>query len=311
MPISCDTPSPRPRRGSDTGIAARTLVPDGSRRDRQTTAAELGRVRASPRGRNPATARRGVEARSRRRRASISRHPSAMATCDAHMVGTGMLGDVRQRFLHESIRPRSRCYADRLAVGRDLQGAVDRQALDGAHAGDERFERRNEAELVQCRRTQLRDDRSQVLDLALDLLQPRRAAAPAVVPRLDASQGRRQDHPQATETLQGLVMELARPASPLGLGGIQRMTQALCAATVWARTTAVAPLAANARSVISSSSENPSDSMPWSNAASTPSVAPAIDEGCEQRRPGHRAHPARRPRCAGASPTSAIRSHRV
>ena len=37
---------------------------------------------------------------------------------------------------------------------------------------------------------------------------------------------------------------------------------------------AVAPLAANARSVISSSSEKPAESGPWSNAASTPSPRP-------------------------------------
>ncbi len=44
---------------------------------------------------------------------------------------------------------------------------------------------------------------------------------------LDAAQRGGQDHAQAAEALQRLVVQLARPAAALGLGRVERMAQAV------------------------------------------------------------------------------------
>ncbi len=142
---------------------------------------------------------------------------------DTHPVGAGVLGDVRERLLHESVDGGLELLTEarlRLGAG-ERELAVDLESALLAMAVKERLDRRAQPQLVQGGRAQLGDDRAQVGDLPLDMLHGlvhRRLSPPKVI----ASPRGGEQHAQAPETLQGLVVQLPCPAPPLGIRGGQR-----------------------------------------------------------------------------------------
>ena len=91
---------------------------------------------------------------------------------------------------------------------------------------EQRFDRGAQPELVERGRAQLGDDRAQVLDLAGRCVDRVAHRSLRRAPDL-AAQRRGQQYAQAAESLQRLVVQLARPAAALGVGGRQRAAQAV------------------------------------------------------------------------------------
>ena len=104
---------------------------------------------------------------------SISSSPSASPTVDAHLVRAGVLGDVRERLLHQPVdgglELLDRGVRRLPGSGSASSPSISKPALL-AVAVEQRLDRRPQPELVERGRAQLGDDRAQVLDLALDVL---------------------------------------------------------------------------------------------------------------------------------------------
>ncbi len=108
--------------------------------------------------------------------------------------------------------------------GRQRELAFDLQPAVLAMAIEQRLDRDFQPELVQRRGTQLGDDRPQVLDLTLDVLD-RIAHRLLMQVGLSPAQCRGEQHSQTGQALQRLVVQLPRPAPALGLGGGERAAQ--------------------------------------------------------------------------------------
>jgi hypothetical protein len=85
---------------------------------------------------------------------------------DLDAAGASVLDDIRQRLLHEPVGGglQRRRQSTIVAAQREVRGDV--QPRDARGALREGRERRPQAELIERRRTQFRDDRAKVLDLA-------------------------------------------------------------------------------------------------------------------------------------------------
>ncbi len=107
----------------------------------------------------------------------------------------------------------------------EVDADVDLDAVAGGAFG-ERLDRGLRAELVQRRGTQVGDQRAEVGDALLELLD---RLAVGVPQRLGALRARRRGEPDAQrrEALEGLVVQLARPPLALPLGRGQALALAL------------------------------------------------------------------------------------
>ena len=199
-----------------------------------------------------------------------------------------MLDDVGQRLLDEPVdgRLQSRAASRSVAVVRARRRRRPRAVASRPVRSRQRRERRRQPELVERRRAQLGDQRAQRLAIS------RRSAAgrlaQAVAHRLGVArvraQRRREQHLQAAERLQRLVVQLARPALALLLGRGQRCGAGASASTDWAVATAVAALAANdLQQLLVARRRTRGSPSRRSKAASTPRRCAAVDERHQQR----------------------------
>ncbi len=106
-----------------------------------------------------------------------------------------------------------------LAGELDVEADLDAVALDPQR---ERLERALRSELVERRGPEVGDERAEVADL---LLEPLDRVADGGLERAGAARpsGRAEQHLQAGEALKRLVVQLARPAAALVLGGHQAL----------------------------------------------------------------------------------------
>ena len=166
--------------------------------------------------------------RRRGRRAWISSPRSI--DLDLDPLSVRVPGRVRERLLDDAVDGRLDVRIEpRLAestVVLEPDGRIDLEPVRRLDALDQRIQSGPESELVERRGTQLGDQRPQVRDLLAELLD--RAVERRLQRRqvLAAPRGGEHDA-QPAEPLQGLVVQLARPAPPLLLGRPQGSPQSV------------------------------------------------------------------------------------
>ena len=183
-----------------------------------------------------------------------------------------MLDDVGERLLKQPVDGRlefglERHRARRVTTRPTISSPADAPALE------QRLDRRPQSEIVEQRRSQVGDDRAQVVGLQLDVLDGltdrrlcRRAPGCAAGPRRAARAGRREP---------GASGRGARgPSAPARRRRRVIVARSRSASTLRWITTALAAEEAKVRSSCSSSTLNVPLSLPWSKAASTPTPAP-------------------------------------
>ena len=144
-----------------------------------------------------------------------------------------MLAGIGEGLLHDPVHARLQLAREAFARVVALEGECDlglNLQPSAASPVQERHERRLEAELIERRRTQLGDERTQRRDVELELIE-RLVDRPGHERRVSASPSAREDETEVAERLEGLVVQLARPPTALNL----RRGQALAAALVGGR----------------------------------------------------------------------------
>src|SRR5271157_5473948 len=91
-------------------------------------------------------------------------------------------------------------------------------------AVEQGLKRRPQSQLIEGGWAQLGDDRPQVLNLMFDVTHGLAYGLPSLRETVKA-QYRGEQHPQAAQTLQRLIVQLACPAGALSLGGCERAAQ--------------------------------------------------------------------------------------
>ena len=227
-------PASRPGSRSPRRATARRVQPAGPSRARSSARRAATRcrarrrrarcARASRRARGP---RRGARGRSRgRRRARVTVDGAVRALdLDAHALGLRVLGDVRQRLLHDAV---DRALGLRLRAGL----APEREPASRRRARSRRSARPGARAPARGPSSSSAAGRSSAIRLrsesistfvCIDRVADRRAQRL----RRPGAQRRRQQHAQAAEPLQRLVVQLAGPAPPRLLVGGDRVAQPL------------------------------------------------------------------------------------
>jgi len=148
---------------------------------------------------------------------------------DADPLRARVLGDVGQRLLHD---PVDRGLDQRREPGRllprvepkiDVELGIDPR--ERRPALRERLQRRPDAELVQRRRAHVRDEAAHRLDACVDVLDRLGDGGRQILGLHARERSETQLH--RGELLQAVVVQLARPAPPLELGGLDAAFEGL------------------------------------------------------------------------------------
>ncbi len=196
-----------------------------------------------------------------------------LADLDDRALGLPVLGGVGQRLLDDPVE--RRLELGRVASG--LAALLDRRARRsyrppdrGGRSARQPLERGLDAELVQRRWAQVGDQRTQVGDRFLQLID---RLADGLAERFGPirAPGRRQADPQRAQALQRLVVQLTRPAPALALRSRQALAAALGGRPTgpsprrWRRSPRTLPAAARppSRTPVRRASRSSASSTPW------------------------------------------------
>ena len=133
---------------------------------------------------------------------------------DLDAAGLRVLGDVRQRLLHEPVDSGLEIRREPGFLGAEVDVDLDVEALGRRDAIGEALDRRLQSELVERGGAQLGDQRAQLLDLDPDLFEGH-THRPLELDRIAAPQRRVEQDLEAGEPLERLVVELTGPATTL------------------------------------------------------------------------------------------------
>jgi hypothetical protein len=126
-----------------------------------------------------------------------------------------VLDDIRERLLQEAVDRRRQGRVESVCLIDD-DFACDLEPLRSPTL-DQGVYRRQQSEVVEERRTQIVDDRAQIVGLELNVFD-RLPDSRLPRDRLVAPLRRGEQHAQSTQGLERLVVKLARPTTPLGVG---------------------------------------------------------------------------------------------